>query len=688
MNKTMTIKTMLFSMLITVAITLTLVITIALHRHLKLQHYVSQASFEHQVSTNFQFINKELEQAEQALSRLKNYANLFLSQQFELENTLTFLTQAMGENLKLNHYQYGASLILTTETAQKYFNQNYYRLFVYRDETQNHASQNVHIEAQTENKAYQTWIEQWSPSVNQQVITPIYQDEKTGLWLFTLIVELDHNPYFNGFVAVDILLERLVTQIESVKFGRSGGLFLANYDTGLLLSHQNKALIDHEQTSSVHHGMLGQQNADRYSLYQLPTAEAWRKILIQPTEFIDIRGLDQRLYKVSSRPLQQVPWTIVAYQGHYELQKELHVSLFIFVFLGIAGFMALAIMGLFFTHLMTEPLRRLVSIMKKVKEQDTVGLSAPIAGPMEIRELGEIFNQMLRSINEAVAEKDRYAKRLQQYSHDLERQVECRTAELAEAMEQARSASRSKSQFLANMSHELRTPMNAIIGYSEILQEELAERQQQTTLSDVQKILSASRHLLGLINDILDISKIEAGKMEVYLEHFNLNLLVTEVVNTVKPLVEKQHNQLKVFFDPSLSSMYSDSTKLRQNLLNLLSNASKFSAQDVIELNIIRDPQNEADWVQFQVIDHGIGMTPQQMARLFEMFVQADASTTRKYGGSGLGLAITKSFCEMLGGTIEVNSELGKGSIFTMRLPLQAESREKMSNASSLASLH
>jgi PAS domain S-box-containing protein len=233
----------------------------------------------------------------------------------------------------------------------------------------------------------------------------------------------------------------------------------------------------------------------------------------------------------------------------------------------------------------------------------------------------------------------------------------------------AEAANLSKSQFLANMSHELRTPLNAIIGYSEMLQEEAEDLEQEDFMPDLLRIHSAGKHLLGLINDVLDLSKIEAGKMELHLETFDLAVVFDEVVNTVQPLMEKKDNTLQVLNDDTLGKMYADVTKLRQILLNLLSNATKFTEKGLICIEVSRQVQDDEDWFRFSITDDGIGMTSAQQQKLFQPFTQADPSTTRKYGGTGLGLTITKEFTEMMGGSISVVSEFGHGSMFTILLP-------------------
>jgi signal transduction histidine kinase/DNA-binding response OmpR family regulator len=256
--------------------------------------------------------------------------------------------------------------------------------------------------------------------------------------------------------------------------------------------------------------------------------------------------------------------------------------------------------------------------------------------------------------------------------------------ELIRARDVALAANRAKSGFLANMSHELRTPMNAIIGYSEMLVEDAAEMGLTDMVPDLRKIHRAGRHLLDLINDILDLSKIEAGRMDIFLETVTVASLLEQVLDTARPLLDQKNNQFELNIADSVATIHTDVTKVRQMLLNLLSNAAKFTDGGTISLSVA----TEGEMVCFTLKDTGIGMSAEQANRIFDSFAQADASTTRKFGGTGLGLTITKRFAEMLGGAIEVSSEENEGTMFRITLPMQTKERRSSSPEASRPPSH
>jgi signal transduction histidine kinase len=241
---------------------------------------------------------------------------------------------------------------------------------------------------------------------------------------------------------------------------------------------------------------------------------------------------------------------------------------------------------------------------------------------------------------------------------------------LRSAKEAAEAANRTKSQFLAHMSHELRTPLNAVIGYSEILLEDAAEDAGEERLSDLQRINSAGRHLLSLVNDVLDLSKIEAGRMELVMAPIDPDRFVQQVVETCRTLVTEHGNKLVVERGSDLGSFIGDATKLRQIVLNLMSNAAKFTENGVITLSVQRKRAADGDWLNIAVRDTGIGITPENMTKLFTNFTQADPLIGEKYGGTGLGLALSQRLCRLMGGEIVSESSVGRGSCFTIRIPV------------------
>lgn len=344
-----------------------------------------------------------------------------------------------------------------------------------------------------------------------------------------------------------------------------------------------------------------------------------------------------------------------------EVQQSIQTSILVFIAVLAVAMVAFTIE--IFVNV-ANPIKRLADatarvssgqLDERVEERETIIED-------EITDISRMFNIMTMRLN-------------QLYS-GLEQQVSDRTLELRDALgeleikrDEAMDANRTKSIFLANMSHELRTPLNAIIGYSEMLEEEALDFGYEDIIPDLNKIQKAGTHLLSLINDILDISKIEAGKVELYLEDFDVEELINEIAVTIQPVIDNKNNKLELHLDDNLKTIHADITKLRQVIFNLLSNSAKFTEKGIISIKVSREEHLGGDWIQILVQDTGIGMNPDQQAKVFSEFAQADSSTTRKYGGTGLGLPISRHFCRLMGGDISIFSEVAVGSSFTVRLP-------------------
>jgi signal transduction histidine kinase/FixJ family two-component response regulator len=347
-----------------------------------------------------------------------------------------------------------------------------------------------------------------------------------------------------------------------------------------------------------------------------------------------------------------------------------------FVFVLISALFALLVSSKL-QKMISGPILHLEDTMKMVSTNKNYGVRAAKAYSDEIGGLIDGFNTMLSEIQHRDTALRGANGELKTRTGELEEEVSQRKQaqeELLKAKHAAEEANRAKSIFLANMSHELRTPLNAIIGYSEMLEEETRDAGRADTAEDLQKIQAAGKHLLALINDVLDLSKIEAGKMGLHLEAFDVPLMIQDMTTTLQPAIAKNHNTIRIQVAEGVGEMRADITKVRQILFNLLSNACKFTDHGSILVHVSQHAVDGQDWIRFQITDTGIGITARQKEHLFEEFAQADTSIARKYGGTGLGLAITYKFVQLMRGRIEVESRPGHGSTFSVHLPVQVRS--------------
>lgn len=668
-------------------------------------------------------LNQEISQALDSVKRIRNYLRLF-DHNAPVSNTVLFsLRQIMGESLRQHPSEYSSFFAFEPPKAKKYFRRNAMLGILHKDQNKlgtpaYHHPAHMEYQSWTDKNYLSNEREHWyhvNKTDRDIHISPAFFDRNyMKAWVLSITQGLYENDSFQGVVGVQILLDYVFMEVEARRLGATGGMLLVDRQTGLLLTHSSDPKRPEVHLLSPHERM-------QFNLYKgtEEQGEQWKEILSSPTQNEEMTGEDGASYIISSYPLQNVPWAIVAYQTTAELggTSSYFSSIVIVVTLGL---LILFLFWLIYRRNLAglHCLRQGLASAPLEPEENMKLLSLP-----ELREIHLTLGQRLGQLREQVRESDesrqlcsqrlkecqsrqtaqaeqlidcqeqiagltkqqaernarmlRMQRKLKQHSLEtrkLKTYAEKARRAAHQAMSEAKNANQAKAQFLANMNHELRTPMNAIIGYTEILQEDAEDLGHYDYLPDLQKIHGASYHLLDLINNLFDLSKAESSQMDLYLETFDITPVIQDIAHSVQPLIEKQENVLKLNLDSALGTMNADLTKVRQNLLNLLSNASKFSKQGLITLSAWREIAEDRDWILFEISDQGIGMSEQQIQKLFQPFSPVDEETTRRYGGSGVGLALTRRFCNIMGGDISVKSKLGEGCTFTIRLPADVAS--------------
>ena len=612
------------------------------------------------VQTSIEILHKqELDVQIEKVNTFKHYIETFL---ISTKKDLIFLSNSYPLQNYLNLYQIKSELLITAKQAiEKEFlafaeSRSIYYQIRYLDET----GQEI-IRIDTSNKK-SSIIKNLQNKKQRYYFAETVSLPRGKIFISPLDLNREHGQ-------IEIPYKPVIRYATPVFYpnGNKAGIVIVNIDANqFLLNLTEVSLIDQNgfylsHASDINKCWGGSRDLNtNYNFLTQEHPELAEQITLNTEGNIKTKDFILTYHRISVSEIDY--WILIAKQPIKHFSASIKSFLNTFSIIIAVTILLSIIIALFISKIITKPIESLTDVTKQVSAGNRY-IRIHESEQSEIGILEKGFNAMLDSIN-------LYEENLQKTKHE------------------AQAANLAKSRFLANMSHELRTPLNAIIGYGEMLQEEIADLGEIELSRDIEKIHLAGKHLLANINDILDISKIEAGKMELYAETFYLSNMVEDVVSTIQPLLNRNKDVLEIYYGDNLGEMHTDLTKIRQVLLKLLSNASKFSSQQsTIFLEVTREID---EWVVFKIKDCGIGMNAEQKENLFKIFTQADSSSTRKYDGNGLGLAITNHFVKMMGGLISVESELDKGSTFTIRLPAKitlVQNTDESSSAKDMAVL-
>lgn len=672
-----------------------------------------------------QQLNNELTQAQRGVERLKGAVSWILEKTPNPEIRNTFLQNWMADNLRQSNYVMSFYVALDKETSKEYFEKNAVLNISYKDSPRNRQSESKKFH-------YKSWFDgnylsnereirfHLSKDSNKIQFSPFYFDKN---YLRESVMTLSQrvlNGKVHGVVGADILADNFLGDIQKQRIGKTGGMVLFDSNSGLLLT---ETVSEHNGGESIPaKNLLGTRNRMQYNVFSGSQQTFWQNILKQATTHPQFNGDDGKRYTLMSRPLKGVNLTLLIFQQDSELYAIEDIGGY---FGGMVVFiLGISILGLMYLQI-EKPLQNLSKILKRWPVQTESGewlWEFPDQGCFEIRSVNKQLHQMLalqliqskeiisreeeslaelklcqqqnikqiavlHKIEQRLKETEislhhyrtlaqKYHKYIQQAKTDMQKLktfAQKAKGDVTTYRQKADTANQTRNRFLANMSHELRTPMNAIIGYTEILQEDSDEFGYLELAPDLQKIHGASFHMLDLINNLFDLSKIESSRMDLYLETFDLVPILQDIATTVQPLVEQQGNILKLNLEGALGTMTADLAKIRQMLMNLLNNAGRFSKQGVITLSARRQKRNQTDWVILKVTDEGIGMSADQVQQLRQFFADLKDPAGQVYTQK-VGLTLTMQFCRLMGGTFDVESQAGEGTTFIMQLPADVSS--------------